>query len=338
MIGPGLGQRGVISFAEIQAGKRGAVWGGATLGVANRGGVKRLLVWLLLAQVLWAAESTLTVYCNGVPVKLNAILRNGLAYYPVQPVVQAFGADMYWNPTVRALRIDRKNIDIEPVFIGEEIYLPLETTAEALGASATWNPGQSEVVLNRKKQVGATNNAPLTSFQGGHLPEDQTGGGFIPTSLQAPPSVPPRPAPGAPDPAAAQRVAKTLEREQAGAGDIYTPRIARNAAFQVTVTNLEIVDNIRGHHQPRNGHRFIVVYVSQKNVTMMPVFNPGVFYIQDQSGNDYEPLMEFSNFMGVVLKPYGINFGYFVYEMPTQSVPIRLVLVTTTQSPVVVNL
>lgn len=296
------------------------------------------LVVLLLSGLGRAADGSLTVYCNSVPVKVNAILRNGVAYYPVQPVIAAFGADMYWNPTVRALRIDRKNIEIEPVFIGEEIYLPLETMAEALGASATWNPGQGEVVLNRTKRPEAINNPPLTSFQGSHIPEDYTTGGRTPSNLQPPPSVPVRPQQGTPDPVAAQRVARQLEREQAGAGDIYTPRVARNAAFQVTVTNLEVIDSIRGHHQPRNGHRFIVVYVSQKNVTMQPVLNPGTFFVQDQEGNDFEPLMEFSNFMGVVLKPYGINFGYFVYELPTQSVPIRLVLVSTTQSPVMVNL
>ena len=293
---------------------------------------------MVLGGLCQAGEGSLTVYCNSVPVKLSPILRNGLAYYPVQPVVSAFGADMYWNPTVRALRIDRKNIEIEPVFIGEEIYLPLETMAEALGASATWNPGQGEVVLNRTPRPGAVNNPPITSFQGSHVPEDYTTGGHTPSNLQPPPSVPVRPQPGTADPIAGQRVARELEREKAGAGDIYTPRVARNAAFQVTVTNLEVVDSIRDRHQPRNGHRFIVVYVSQKNVTMQPVLNPGVFYLQDQNGNDFEPLMEFSNFMGVVLKPYGINFGYFVYEMPEQSVPIHLVLVSTTQSPVTVNL
>ncbi|MBS2034665.1 hypothetical protein JST97_06750 [bacterium] len=285
-----------------------------------------------------SAEGTLTVFCNSVPVKLNAITRNGVAYYPVEPVVNAFGADMYWNPTVHSLRVDRKNIEIEPVFVGEDIYLPLETIAEALGASATWNPGQGEVVLNRTKRLNAPNNVPMVSFQGSHIPEDATGGGHTKSNLQPPPSVPVRPAPGQPDPIGAQRVSSELNREKEGSGDIYTPRVARNAAFQVTVTNLEVVDSIRGHHQPRNGHRFIVIYVSQKNVTMQPVLNPGTFFVQDQSGNDFEPMMEFSNFMGVVLKPYGINFGYFVYELPTQSVPVRLVLVTTNQSPVEVNL
>ena len=71
---------------------------------------------------------------------------------------------------------------------------------------------------------------------------------------------------------------------------------------------------------------------------MQPVLNPGNFYLQDQEGNDFEPVTEHSNFMGVVLKPYGVNFGYFVYELPQSAVPIRLVLVTTTQSPVTVNL
>jgi hypothetical protein len=306
----------------------------------NPGWVKRsfLAACLLCLNLAWAEQGPLTIYCNSVPVKVAPIQRNGVDFYPIAPVVEAFGADMYWNPTVRALRIDRKNIEIEPVFIGDQIFLPLETVAEALGASATWNPGRSEVVLNRTKRHGATNNAPMTSFQGGHLPEDYTTGGRTPSQLQPPPTTPVRPAPGSPDPLAGQRVAAALERDKSGAGDIYTPRVARNAAFQVTVTNLELVDQIRGVHQPRNGHRFVVVYVSQKNVTMNPVLNPGVFYIQDQVGNDYEPLTDFSNFMGVALKPYGINFGYFVYELPTQSVPIRLVLVSTSQSPVQVNL
>lgn len=302
-----------------------------------------LTLWLgivsLGAGPVAAQDGSLTVFCNSVPVQVKAILRNGIAYYPVEPLVKAFGSDFYWNPTVRALRVDRSNIEIEPVFIGDVVYLPLETIAEALGASATWNPGKGEVVLNRSRRVGPVNNPAMTSYQSGlSFPEDYTGGGRTPSHLQPPPTTPPRPQAGAPDPVAAQRVAQTLQREQSGSGDVYTPRVARNAAFQVTVTNLEVVDQIRGHHQARSGHRFILIYLSQKNVTMNPVLNPGVFYVQDQMGNDYEPMMEFSNFMGVVLKPYGINFGYFVYEMPLQSVPIRLVLVTTTQSPVMVNL
>ncbi len=295
-----------------------------------------LLVLLLSFFPARAEEPPLTVICNGVKVSLRPILRNGLAYYPVLPVVEAFGLDMHWNPTVRGLRIDRKNIEVEPVFIGDVIYLPLETVAEALEASANWNPGRGEVILNRKRTVGALNNTPLWDPSSGHIPNDASQGGYVPSHAQPPSMEQPRPAPGIPDPVAGQRVAQVLRRSDSG--DVYTPRVARNAAFQVTVSNLEVVEQIRGVHQPRNGHRFIVIYVSQKNVTMQPVLNPGVFYLQDQSGNDYEPLQDYSSFLGVVLKPYGINFGYFVYEMPVQSVPIRLVLVTSMQSPVVVNL
>ena len=295
-----------------------------------------VLALVLTLTSLFAEEPPLTVICNGVKVPLRPILRNGLAYYPVQPVVDAFGLDMHWNPTVRGLRIDRKNVEVEPVFIGDVIYLPLETVAEALEASANWNPGRAEVILNRKRTVGALNNTPQWDPSSGHIANDASQGGYVPSNAQPPSMEQPRPAPGVPDPAAGQRVAQALRRSDSG--DIYTPRVARNAAFQVTVSNLEVVEQIRGVHQPRNGHRFIVIYVSQKNVTMQPVLNPGVFYLQDQSGNDYEPLQDYSSFLGVVLKPYGINFGYFVYEMPIQSVPIRLVLVTSMQSPVMVNL
>ena len=132
--------------------------------------------------------------------------------------------------------------------------------------------------------------------------------------------------------------ANLLDRKNNGSGDVYIPRSARDGAFLITVTDMDRVDNLRGYYQPKNGHRFVVVYLSQKNVSDTAQVDPGKFYLQDRSGNNYEALDELSSHRTVIFRPYGINFGYLVYEVPENTFPTRMILTTVGQAPLSVNL
>ena len=106
--------------------------------------------------------------------------------------------------------------------------------------------------------------------------------------------------------------------------ETYQPRIAANGVFSVTVTNVESEASHRSHYSPRPGYKFVVVYLSQQNVSQEARCTPDV-----QPGGQrgrLEPAEGLSNFFLAVLRPYGINFGYLTFEIPEESQPTRLVL------------
>ena len=121
-------------------------------------------------------------------------------------------------------------------------------------------------------------------------------------------------------------------------GDIFVPRAGQNSIFQVTVTNVQAVGNIKEFYKPRAGHKFVVVYLSQQNISNEVQIYTGKFNLQDVSGNTYNGLDNLSNFWLVVLRPQGINFGYIVFELPLESSAASLTLNTVNQPPLVLPL
>jgi len=311
--------------------------------------MKKSMCWLFLGLALWTApawskDDTLTVHCNGKPIKVEAVLRNGVAYYPIDELAAAAGTRVDWNPITKELRINNSGVEVAPIYLGGKLYLPLDTFAAAAGCTNSWDPGAGTVVMKRistnmpnSADNVATPTRPGSFVDGRELPYDATLDGRLPGGWQfANPIEPPRSAsaPMAPD---AGSVA-VLQRAESNTGDVFVPRSARNSAFQISVTNVERLSSFRGYYQARSGYKFFVVYVSQKNVSGTPQVYPGKFHIQDSSGNAYEPMEELGSFWAVIMKPYGVNFGYLVYELPENTFPSQLVLTTVGLAPLSVNL
>lgn len=121
-------------------------------------------------------------------------------------------------------------------------------------------------------------------------------------------------------------------------GGVYVPKTTQNNVFAVTVTNIENVSSIKDFYHPRAGYRFVVVYLSQQNVSNEVQIYTGRFSVLDQNNRSYDYIEGLSNFWLVILRPYGINFGYLVFEMPTDAHPTRLALHALNQSPLTLNL
>lgn len=118
----------------------------------------------------------------------------------------------------------------------------------------------------------------------------------------------------------------------------YIPRTAQNSVFKVTVSNLEIVPVIKDFYKPRSGSKFVVASLSQQNISNQVQIYTGKFSLVDQNQNSYDHLEGLSNFWLVILRPYGVNFGYLVFEIPQNSKPICLVLHALNQAPLTINL
>ena len=310
----------------------------------SRGVGLAILLFVLLGAPLWAANSSVTVFFEGKKVHVDGIARDDVYYYPVDALANVAGVRYNWNASTKVLDINGTRPRIEPLVMGGQAFLPLEVFVDASGLVATWDLGRGTLMLNRSSDkmptVGQslkTASSPGAVPDATEMPFDGGLSGRLPSGWQfAHPLDKPAPPQGVPSVKAPNTA--LLDRKQNGSTDVYIPHSGRNGAFAVTITDVERVDNLRGYYQPKGGHRFVIIYLSQKNVSSVAQVDPGKFYIQDSGGNNYQALDELSSHRPVIFRPYGINFGYLVYELPEFTAPSRLILTTVGQAPLSVNL
>jgi len=118
----------------------------------------------------------------------------------------------------------------------------------------------------------------------------------------------------------------------------FSPRRGSNEIFSVTITNMEEVNTIKNYYKPRAGGKYLVVYLTQQNISNQTQIYTGKFSLIDESNKVYEYMEGLSNFWLVILKPGGVNFGYLVFEIPDGITPARLVLHALNHEPLAVKL
>jgi hypothetical protein len=118
----------------------------------------------------------------------------------------------------------------------------------------------------------------------------------------------------------------------------FLPKQGRNEIFSVTVSNIEDVGTIKNYYRPHAGAKYVVVYLSQQNVSDRVQIYTGKFTLADGNNMIYEYQESLSNYWLVILKPGGMNFGYLVFEMPENAIPTKLILHALNSEPLAVNL
>ncbi len=140
--------------------------------------------------------------------------------------------------------------------------------------------------------------------------------------------IPPRLSPPEPEP----------EPTSAPVMDAFIPRSEANQVFRVTVSNLEDSMKIKDHYKPKPGHKFLIVYLSQQNISGELQVYSGKLSLMDNGNNTHEAIENLSNFWLVVLRPGGMITGYLVYEIPVDARPASIVLHDLNMPPLTVNL
>lgn len=350
-----------------------------------------LLHAILMGSVPALAQSTFyTVYVNGVKVSGYPLLRDGVAYLPVNTLAQVLGLNIRWDSSLNIIKVNDRMVAARPLNEEGRIYLPVEAIAQSVGGSVEWDGRNQAIRITSGSGVAASPsetpltvpvgpvvdrtrprtqplpavtpptvvlppyNPPVASYPG----QNPSGGYPTPTNtLPYPsPSAYPTPAAGTSlppvqPPSAQPRMTPNLELPPPvgvqGAGEpppsyasrtVYVPKTAQNNVFAVTVTNIESVASIKDFYHPRPGHRFVIVYLSQQNVSDEVQIYTGRFSLLDQNNHSHDYIEGLSNFWLVILRPYGINFGYLVFEVPVDSQPTRLALHALNQSPLTLNL
>lgn len=155
---------------------------------------------------------------------------------------------------------------------------------------------------------------------------------YLSSNLQA------GPIKGMPDTITGGSAAMPSNAQRPQNGSVYVPKHSENQVFRVTVTNLETISILKDFYRPKEGFKYVVVYLSQQNISQQVQIYTGRFSLMDQKSNSYDYIEGLSNFWLVILRPYGVNFGYLVFEVPADSKPVSLLLHSLNQAPLAVEL
>jgi hypothetical protein len=340
--------------------------------VRGRIGLAGLSLTVLLLFGLALAQEEMALYANGVRIPAPCLVRDGVAYVPAQALAGALGISVQWNSNLNQVKINGVTIEATPVMQDGRVYVPVEALARASDTTVEWDGANRRILLNTKggpppPPAPTALKTPLPAFTptpdpyGPSAPSPQpvTARGTNPNVVSDPSWVSPGAVPSIaqnlppnmrapildmtlPSPTTAPMTGEYISQsgnpglaptQPRAIGDVFVPRSSQNSIFMVTVTNLQSVNSLKEFYKPRGGHKFVIVYLSQQNISNEVQIYTGKFNLVDQSGNAFNGLDNLSNFWLVVLRPHGINFGYLVFEVPQESVPAQIVLTTANQPP-----
>jgi len=317
-----------------------------------------LLLLLLLLAPLAAKETEL--FINGVKAEAVPVTDLGTTYYPVGPIATALGAKLGFNGSYVSL--NGQQLNTPPLVIKGEPYLSLDVIATTLGASVERDPVRGIVHL---RGAAMTNTPGIPTYTADYKTPEQEerekrnqmykNAGIpgeimieekeeelkkqFPKTVKAldrnkpdiTPNWPSHPwiSSGGDDPVpdgSANAPAPTAPK-YASAG--FAHRTGDNGTYKLTVTDVKIAEALRGVNppqMPKPGHRFIVVFVTQENLTKNRVA-PVWFGVRDVAGNLYPAEEAISQFSLATLNTRETTSGYVVCQIPEQAVPVAVELI-----------
>jgi hypothetical protein len=279
---------------------------------------------------------------------------DGKIYLPIEAIVQALGGSAVWDGRTGSI-----HIKTGAALAGSSGTTPGTSTVSvpASPPSPTWTPAppapssSPAVTTVAATTPGFPTGSPPPEYPSPSAYPPSTGSSTaasvrpvdappsMPANLSLPPVSQPEESSRTGQPSGVTGYQPLPSNAQVPTSEgVYVPRSAQNSVFQVTVTKVETVGVIKDFYRPRTGYKFIIVYLSQQNISEEVQIYTGRFSLLDQRNHSYDPIEGLSNFWLVILRPYGINFGYLVYEVPADARPMSLVLHALNQAPLSLNL
>jgi hypothetical protein len=256
-----------------------------------------ILVFFLAFCAPLFAQEKLHVFVNDRDLGVVALEENGVAYVPVMALALALKATILWNPLTNEIVVNGQAVGSDVFMKKGILYVPVEAIARGIGAAVGWNGQTHSIWVDTRHPAfpSLAQNNPLETHKNTVV-------------VPPPPTNPPMPPP-------------------ANTGFL-TPRTVANADFSVTVTNVQSAHTIKDYYKSEAGTKFVIVSVSEQNISDQIQMYTGKFTLEDQNGNSYDYLDGLSNFHLEILRPGGINFGSLVFEIPENATPASLVLHT----------
>lgn len=309
-------------------------------------------------KVFWNADRRI-LKINDKVIAASPLVYDGKLYLPVETIAQGSGATVEWDGTTNSIRISNGGNPPAVASLNNVPDSPTEPkVAEKTTVKATPVPKETYTPV-------PVITAPKPSLTSENRPQDRNPSKTVsgPTVVHKPPTAysgqptksayPDRPEsnvslrptdapPVMPSNLSLPPMSTTGEVSTAkmtfSSTSPFIPRSEKNNTFRVTITNVEYVDSIKDYYKPKPGYRFVIVYLSQQNISEEVQIYTGRFSLLDQNNHSYDYIEGLSNFWLVILRPGGINFGYLVFELPADSKPMSTILHALNQAPLTVNL
>ena len=309
-------------------------------------------------KILWNTNNRILKVNDNV-VDASPLISGGKLYLPVEAIGQGAGATVEWDGASNAIRITGGSKTNLVASTGNAPKVPAVTPTPRV------TPAYKKPVKKTTTVTGPALTAPKPSISYQDKPQNRKpvrnvpAPGIIhkpPTSYSGQPTKSAYPdKPQANSPLRPKDAPPTMPSNlslppMSTTGQVssrkttfsstspFIPRSEKNNIFRVTITNMEYVDSIKDYYKPKPGYRFVVVYLSQQNISDAVQIYTGRFSLLDQNNSSYDYIEGLSNFWLVILRPGGINFGYLVFEIPADAKPMSAVLHALNQQPLTVKL
>lgn len=247
----------------------------------------------------------------------RGLVSKGVVYVPVRPVAAALGVPCRWVPARKRLVINGRTVTGKAIRYNNMIYVAYTAVAGCASMPVIFDGASGRVVFNPPTDADG-----VVSYVGmGAAPKASRPSGTVPVKGSVAPS-------------------KRVQQPPAAGfiNEPFIPVVGENDVFKVAVTNLENTDKVKAQSVSKPGNKFVVVHLSQQNVSNEVQIYTGKFALMDNTKRIYEYSEGLSNFWLVVLRPGGSNFGYIVFEVPQSAEPSKIILSTTSRPPLVLGL
>ncbi len=265
----------------------------------------------------------------------KAYIFDNISYVDTQVLASILESPVYWDPNEKALIVSNLRIYTKAVVYKNKLLIALRDVLVPLGYQIKWDQINRVITIYKPAYKKTTSKANLKIENNNNEIENKNNDTnnknnnkkdskkyeipFIDNSNtgdskgvnKLPVSTPPT---------------------------VFIPRSASNEEFKITVSELKEVKLIKGLYTPQPGFKFIVLTVSQQNLSNKVQLYTGKFVLYDDKGYKYDYIEGLSSYILQVLLPSGMNFGTLVFEIPENNIPSKLILETYGSTPITLSL
>ena len=267
----------------------------------------------------------------------KAYIFNNISYVDTQVLASILDSPVYWDPNEKALIVSNLRVYTKAVVYKNKLLIALRDVLVPLGYQIKWDQLNRIITIykptyksntskaNLKIENNEIENKDINNNKNDNYKNtdkkdtkkyeipfiDNNDNGDSKNINKLPVSTPPT---------------------------VFIPRSASNEEFKITVSELKEVKLIKGLYTPQPGFKFIVLTVSQQNLSNKVQLYTGKFVLYDDKGYKYDYIEGLSSYILQVLLPSGMNFGTLVFEIPENNIPSKLVLETYGSTPITLSL
>jgi len=256
--------------------------------------------------------------------KLSAYIINNVSYVSKEDLSYIIGYPVEWDSKERVVIVDNMRIYSKIVIYKGQLLIAIKEVLGALGYQIKWDQATRTITIippqSNKKESKA--NVKLSEKVNKEAEESSKNVKKEEKKYEIP----------------LENNKKNERSDGIALQTVFVPRSAYNEDFKVTVSDLKESKIYKSVYNSQEGYKFVIVSVSQQNLSNKVQLYTGKFVLYDHRNIRYEYIEGLSSYVLQILMPMGINFGTLVFEIPDNSVPSKLVLETYGSTPIVINL